>query len=642
MTNEEIANLYNSGLSIQKVSELSGISNTQIRRILKKLNIKSRSHRTNQVIEHQIFERYNNGENSELIAKNLNINPSTVCRIIKRLGGNIRSPKENKRKYNIIHNYFENIDCEYKAYFLGFLMADGNVHCKYNSAKLSVHEQDIDILEKLRSALFPNEKPKICSDRNIYKILNITSSQIKNDLISYGCVPNKTFKLKLPSLGNLQRHFLRGFYDGDGCINISNNRVRSILTGYTGMLKEIQKFLHTLNIDSIISEVKPNVSSLVVSKNKDTYMMLNFLYKDSTIFLNRKYNKYKDCIQILEDKLKPAFNYGSENIVSINSTKLSQSNILAMSLEEKIDISNHVFNYFREHGFPYPLSKDEELQIDFKKLLLSSSTITEDGTIGNLGFAGIKIFKHFSPHYFEVKNSSLQSMVSAFDDDELLKAVIRNRMGIDYKETFGITGNMIRQGFRNSHKAFAASIFKPTLAKTIYDHYAPENSKVLDISLGFGQRLLGAMASKNVAKYVGIDPWDKQIQGANNIIKFFNFNNAEVFCTGSENFTSNEIFDFCFSSPPFYDKEQYTDQESQAWFGSYEGFLSWWRETVENVHCVTKENSLFVLNMSEKYIDDMLAKCRDLFVLEKTNYINYQRSHIGKDSRDMFYVLRRI
>src|SRR5690554_4042413 len=120
---EEIIKLYKSGLSIAKVSIKTGVSGTQVRRILKSKNIQARSIRTDFEIENKIYKEYSSGESSEKIAKKYSLDGGTVRRIVKRLGGEIRPAEENKRKYPINHDFFDEINTEEKAYFLGFLTA---------------------------------------------------------------------------------------------------------------------------------------------------------------------------------------------------------------------------------------------------------------------------------------------------------------------------------------------------------------------------------------------------------------------------------------------------------------------------------------------------------------------------------------
>jgi hypothetical protein len=99
--------------------------------------------------------------------------------------------------------------------------------------------------------------------------------------------------------------------------------------------------------------------------------------------------------------------------------------------------------------------------------------------------------------------------------------------------------------------------------------------------------MLGAMACKNVKKYIGLDPWDKQINSTMNVQNFLGINEekVELYQTGSEVFCPDELvgtIDFCFSSPPFFDKEIYCDEPSQAYYGkSIQEFINdWWRKPI--------------------------------------------------------------
>ncbi len=645
----DVIELYESGLSIHKVSEKTGISATQVRRILQKNNVKARSLRTDFDLENVIVGRYTSGESSEHIAADLNMASSTVCRILKRYNIDIRSNSDNKRKYKIKEDFFDVIDTQPKAYLLGFMYADGNVHKQNNMIKIEVHEKDVDILNLFIDYIFIGKRPKISVDRVVYNYITITSSKLKTALISHGCGPAKTFLISLPNLpDNLLSHFIRGFYDGDGCITIDSksNRVRVILTGYGNFLKQIQDVYNSLGINSkFISNVKgnENVGELSIGSIDDANMVLKFLYKDASIFLSRKYDLLKKASGILTEKLQPPPNYSS-NLFSYNGQHVSSKWLQTQSLEERESVAKCAFEYFRKYGFPYPNYSDDELIIDFENLKKNNAKLNDKVIISTTD-AGLKIFKHYCHHYYAVKSNSLPSMESAFKNDISLMKVLRNRMGITYKEYFNITGNMIRQGFRNSHTAFAASIFKPSIAKLIYDLYSPGNSTVLDISAGFGQRMLGAMASKNVKKYIGIDPWNEQIEALNKIKSRFCFENVELHNVGSENFRLDpNMIDFCFSSPPFFDKECYSEQDSQAYnkksLGEY--MEQWWKPTVKNVYDCLKDNGLFILNMSSEYIYIMLEVCKNYFKHIDTIFVRYQRKHVGADGLDNFYILQKI
>ena len=87
-----------------------------------------------------IIERYNNGESSLQIAKDYNVTASSICGLLRRNGCVLRSNKINSRKYSFNENYFKNIDTAEKAYWLGFIAADGYVqtHNSYTTKYIGI------------------------------------------------------------------------------------------------------------------------------------------------------------------------------------------------------------------------------------------------------------------------------------------------------------------------------------------------------------------------------------------------------------------------------------------------------------------------------------------------------------------------
>lgn len=641
--NNKIIELYESGKSSYEVSKLTGVSATQVRRILNKYSVKMKDNKTPDKIEDQIIERYTNGESSEKISADLGINGTTVCRILKRRGIDLRSPSQRHRILPLFEDYLDNMDTEEKAYFLGFMYADGNVSSSMGAFSLTLHNKDIEILQRF-SNLFYGEDRTV-SRKEPYVTLSIYSLHMKEKLISYGCMPNKTFKTKMPTFlrQDLVRHFIRGLYDGDGCISTSSNMIRVILTGSLTFLEEVKDAIlsYKPSIQPIIrlTKHKTNVADMVMGKQADCVDFLNWIYQDATIYLSRKYISYHSVLELC----KPPKNYGSTNIVSYNGQKLTSEFVSSIPVAERENIAQYLLSYFRRQGFPYQTFYKVEMEEDFNKLC--NLEIKIESEIKTLPECGLKAFKHFCPHFHEVKNNKMLSMVEVFNDDGLLMDVIRNRLGITYKETFNITGNMIRQGIRNSRSGFAASLFKPSLAKGVYDKFVPDNGVVLDISAGFGQRMLGAMASKKVSKYIGIDPWDKQIEALSKIKEFFNSDKVELHCAGSENFYLPEnSIDFCFSSPPFFDKEIYTGDVNQACHNrSFSEFIEdWWVPTATMVYKSLKPNSLFVLNMNLSMAKIMIERVEKLFKEIDQFYISYLRNYISSEGKDTFFVLKKI
>lgn len=351
-------------------------------------------------------------------------------------------------------------------------------------------------------------------------------------------------------------------------------------------------------------------------------------------YLPLTYNKSKDeftdigfVSRYITGKIKPIF-YGNENCISYLDKTLTIKNIEAFSLEERKNLANYIFEYYRKYGFPYPKDEKDELKEDFKNLLNCQITPEEDGTIKNHLTYGNRIFYNYSPQFFETSGVGEKSMIEAFNNDETLMKVILNRLGVTYKEVFNMHGAMIRQGFRSTRSCSTTSIFNCAVSKSIWEEFCPdENSVVLDYSTGFGQRLIGFMASSKGGKYIGCDPWDKQIESLNGIYELLREDSPcpkdiQLYNIGSENLPHNDHYksvDFAFSSPPYFSKEIYEKDESQAYYNkSYNEFLEWWEKTVYNIDMMLKDNGKFGLNMvnilkikNNQYpiLDDMLNIC---------------------------------
>jgi len=636
-----IIELYKSGLSARNIQAKTGISSSQVMRLLKKNGVEIRSLRTGSEREVKIVEKYLSGQSSEQIGKDFNLNGTTICRILKRSNVEIRKAEENKRKYSIRSRYFSKIDSEEKSYLLGFLFADGNVSSTQGHTCIAVHEKDREIVENFGNAIYINKDYCVSRFREKYISVSVYSKEMKEDLVKHGCTPRKSFNLRLPNIDKtLMPHFLRGVFDGDGCFYHSEKHKSTIsLIGSKAFLEDIRDFLfNELGVVGSFSKSKGSDRIYTVYYSKKIYLnkIINYIYNKPNIYLKRKLDKAAIIKSGIIDS-KPNY-YSTNNIVKYKGERLTANYIKSLSEKDKRDTASFAFDYFRANGFPFPKYSSDILISEFKRLC--------DYDISNgcsKSLVGQKITHHFCEHFFQVRGGNLPSLFDAFHDDEKLISTINNRMGISYKETFSITGNMIRQGLRNSYNAFGVSFFKPIIARYIYENYAPKNANVLDISAGFGQRMLGAVSSKNVDSYIGLDPWVDTIISINKMIDFFEISDkAKVINTGSEHFNTGN-FNFCFSSPPFFNKEVYCDSKAQAYDGrSFDDFIKhWWVPTANNVYSMLEPDSLFILNMDPKMASEMIKEVSNIFVHEDTYSLSYSRAHKVKSAIESFFILRK-
>ncbi len=257
-----------------------------------------------------IKKLYKSGVGSTTIARKLNLNNSTVATFIKRKIG-LRSQSCAARKYYCDEDFFENIDTEEKAYWLGFMYADGYVS-SYNSQKcigITLSNNDINHLIKFKNSInatypihtyFSNSS---YSSNTKYSRILITSRKMFDDLVNQGVVEHKTLILKQPNIPeSLYNHFIRGYIDGDGCITSHIQRNKKTpqffikIVGTNDVLNFIKDFIEQNNCAKIKKFYKRHkndqVSNIDFGGNRQVKKFLDLLYKDATIYLDRKYEKY--------------------------------------------------------------------------------------------------------------------------------------------------------------------------------------------------------------------------------------------------------------------------------------------------------------------------------------------------------------
>lgn len=283
--------LYSVGLSLSDISCTTGRSKLSIVRTLS---------RYSDDFKLDIIDKYKSGINSIIIANDMGISETSICRILKNNNVNIRLGIENKRILSINEDYFSDIDTESKAYWLGFLYADGCIRSKRNDICLCLHEKDSDILHKLASEIYNSEYSLSRYKKSIS--LHLYSDKIKKDLIRHGCGSNKTFFIRVPELrDDLMRHFLRGVFDGDGCYYIGKS-ISISLTGNKDFVKDIYDyFVKNIAVGGCICALKRNnnVASVYWKSKKDMQNIINYLYIDSNIYLDRKYIKSREILHAI-------------------------------------------------------------------------------------------------------------------------------------------------------------------------------------------------------------------------------------------------------------------------------------------------------------------------------------------------------
>ncbi len=278
-----------------------------------------------------IIKKYKEGLSLDKLGKlyktrSINIREILINNNISIRGRGIQVNKDNysNNKYNFNKDYFNTIEDELKAYWLGFLYADGNVYINHGingntkgaTVEISLKEEDDYHLYNFRSDIngnMPITYRDIKLNNKLYPSCRISIGSIKmaKDLINHGCIPNKSLILKFPKnlSEELLPHFIRGYIDGDGCVFFNVYEKTSTfavsLLGTYNFLNSLKYILINNNIKS--SEVKSSKSKAFVlyMHGRDNLVKLyNYLYKDASRFLGRKIDKFRKALFYYDKEFK--------------------------------------------------------------------------------------------------------------------------------------------------------------------------------------------------------------------------------------------------------------------------------------------------------------------------------------------------
>ena len=207
-------------------------------------------------------------------------------------------------KFKLDEHYFDIIDSEEKAYILGFAIADGCVISGSHGYGLcfELHIKDKLHLEKIKNCIVSDYILAERTRKSFHSCMLRISSKIMTEVLinKYNILPNKSHVgCKIPKTipEHLMHHLIRGIFDGDGSAgqNASKNDFYFNIVGHLDLISDIQEV--------ICKEVGLNKTKIMNRKNKKWgYMqyrgngngakLYNYLYKDATIFLERKKEKF--------------------------------------------------------------------------------------------------------------------------------------------------------------------------------------------------------------------------------------------------------------------------------------------------------------------------------------------------------------
>lgn len=294
---DAICEKYLSGVKAKEIANLLCVCVDTVYQVIKRRGIKTQRKQIESVVD----EKYLSGSNATEISEELGCCPETVYNLLKKHNIHRRPRELSLRKYNLNVEYFKEINSEEKAYWLGFITADGGIVNSRLTIKLAT--KDKSHLEKFVGDL-ETDQPifDIFSERkgtlNASSYVCISSKLIVNDLKKYGIVPNKSLReVYYNCVSDLQRHYLRGLFDGDGSIGKVKYGWLTTMCGSNELIHEFKNHLvKKLNVKPQKLRCQKNLWYLSFGKKNDVKLILDYLYGNSNISLDRKLNLYKQVI----------------------------------------------------------------------------------------------------------------------------------------------------------------------------------------------------------------------------------------------------------------------------------------------------------------------------------------------------------
>lgn len=253
-------------------------------------------------MQQQICKEYLEGESSLDIGRKLGVSSVSIIEIIKKNNIRRRDLSHACQNYKLNEEFFFSIDNEQKAYWLGFISADGHLDINKCSLSISLSNKDKKHLATFLNHLNSNHPIKEYN----YSYGNFVRIYIGNKRLSTSLKifmdNNKTHTLRFPAISKaLEHHFIRGYFDGDGCVSGNRKNPQFSITSNLFFLKELKKRFLLIDLTDTKNDVrhkdKPEIQTLRYCGVNNLIKLHNYLYKNATLYLDRKKEKFENVIK---------------------------------------------------------------------------------------------------------------------------------------------------------------------------------------------------------------------------------------------------------------------------------------------------------------------------------------------------------
>ena len=259
--------------------------------------------------------------------------------------------------------------------------------------------------------------------------------------------------------------------------------------------------------------------------------------------------------------------------------------------------------YWRGRGFPYPELSPAEAAREFRLLQgIEPESILRDGE-ARCSMVGLRLANSFHPQMWSVREHG-RSAVECFEDNTVLRRALAKSARF-WPNRRCWNAQCLRSVLRIYHRA-RVSNFRPTVARAAIARFSRAGDTILDFSAGYGGRLLGALSLGR--RYIGIDPAAEQVAGLRLMAAALgplSGGAADIHQACAEELLPElprGNVDLVFSSPPYFDRERYSSDESQS-FRRYPTYSQWKKgflAVVIRESCrVLRRGGYFLLNVAD-------------------------------------------
>ena len=488
---------------------------------------------------------YTDRVSSEEIARQFGVSGPAIRGTLRRLGGEIRSAEDAHRTKPLNEAAFDALTPEV-CYWLGALMTDGSV-CPDKTGQssprveLTWKAEDVEHLKTFGEFMGGGERlTRRWRKGKLYFRWDARSKVLADRLLTYGIYPRKT-KTACPT--EALKHnpdFWRGCWDGDGEVDEGNNCPALNLIGSFPLVAAFCDYFATVCPEYPLKPRPTKSTNCTVGVNlygHGAMVLLKTLYQGASVAMPRKMQKAQEMLERFKDK-----------------------NFRVLK-----------FDIHQSATFPYIYTDLLRAQSDFVALQsLDGRSLIEPMLKG--GPTGVEA---------HAIAKSQVGMHASHVFHECVRMKARTKGNLSPLEMWGdlaLRAKIVEEAENRKHSSLRASMtancrpawgFSPAAAKAVYQHFGGEKQglRILDPCAGWGDRMVAALSLPNLGRYAGYDPNTAMADVYERIRNCYGGRaDARVLTSSFEDVALDEgAFDIAFTSPPYFDYEEYSDDPGQSY-----------------------------------------------------------------------------